>query len=423
MPRRRSYAPGPATEVQAPMQAKGNPRPRRRPVARHPGIYYRPRPGGKVAPPYEIRYLDSSGTRRWQVVHGSLEEAEAKRAELLLRRRRGQRIEPTRQTFEEHARDWLERQDVRPRTREIYTWALEQHLIPRLGRRRLDQISCDDVAALIAAMRRQGLKGWTITSALRPLSIILAQAARKGRIPVNPLTQLERGERPRHDDQRPKRILSLEEMQALLEHTDSEHYRCLLELMLAAGLRIGEALGLAVCDLDRKHSLIRVECQLGRDGQRTPLKTEESRRAIDIPPLLMHRLLALVEDRGQLFNPGALVFASRNETGLVRKVAREALKRAVKTAQLAPPEPTLHDLRHSHASMLIALDVSVVDVQCRLGHRKPDTPLRVYAHQWKEREARRSQVGQQLGQLFAKPKALLPVPAPSETRLALPPAT
>src|SRR6266508_4274669 len=404
------------------MQAKGNARPRRRPVARHPGIYYRPRPGGKVAPPYEIRYLDSSGKRRWAVVHGSLEDAEAKRAELLLRRRRGQRIEPTRQTFEQHARDWLERQDVRPRTKEIYTWALEQHLIPRLGRRRLDQISCDDVAALIAAMRRSGLKGWTITSALRPLSIILAQAARRGRIPVNPMTQLERGERPKHDDERPKRILSLEEMQAVVEGADSERYRCLLELMLTGGLRIGEALGLAVCDLDRKHSVVRVECQLGRDGARTPLKTEESQRAIDIPPQLMRRLLALVGERGELFTPGALIFASRNETGLVRKVAREALKRAVKAARLAPPEPTLHDLRHSHASMLIALDVSVVDVQRRLGHRKPDTTLRVYAHQWKYREARRSAVVRQLGRLFDE-RTLLPAPVPSrDARLALPPA-
>jgi hypothetical protein len=40
--------------------------------------------------------------------------------------------------------------------------------------------------------------------------------------------------------------------------------------------------------------------------------------------------------------------------------------------------------------MCIALDVSIVDVQRRLGHRKPDTTLRVYAHQWKYREARRS---------------------------------
>jgi len=112
------------------MQAKGNARPRRRPVARHPGIYYRPRPDGKVAPPYEIPYLDSTGKRRWAVVRGSLDDAETKRAELRLRRRRGERIEPTKQTFEEYAREWLDRQDVRPRTKESHTWALERHLIP-----------------------------------------------------------------------------------------------------------------------------------------------------------------------------------------------------------------------------------------------------------------------------------------------------
>jgi integrase len=210
-------------------------------------------------------------------------------------------------------------------------------------------------------------------------------------------------------------------MQAILDHADSEEYRCLLELMLTGGLRIGEALGLALCDLDRKHSVVRVECQLGRDGARTPLKTEESHRAIDIPQQLIRRLLALVAARGALFDPGALVFASRNGTGLERKVAREALKRACNAAKIPSPEPTLHDLRHSHASMLIAMDVSVVDVQRRLGHRKPDTTLRVYAHEWKYREARRSQIGQQLGRLFDERKAL-PAPAAREARLALPPA-
>jgi hypothetical protein len=113
LPRRRKHAPGPATEVLAPMRTKGNALPRRRPVPRHPGIYYRPRPGGKVAPPYEISYLDSTGRRRWMVVHGRLDDAEAKRAELRLRRRRGERIEPVRKSFEEHAWEWLERQPER----------------------------------------------------------------------------------------------------------------------------------------------------------------------------------------------------------------------------------------------------------------------------------------------------------------------
>ena len=67
-----------------------------------------------------------------------------------------------------------------------------------------------------------------------------------------------------HGDQRPKRILSLEEMRALLEGADSEQYRCLLELLLTTGLRVGEALGLTVADLDAKNALIHVHRQLGR---------------------------------------------------------------------------------------------------------------------------------------------------------------
>ncbi len=222
---------------------------------------------------------------------------------------------------------------------------------------------------------------------------------------------------------RAKRILSLEEMRALIEHADTIQYRCLLELMLTTGLRIGEALGLAVCDLDPDHAVIRVECQLARDGTRTPLKTEESHRALDIPPQLVRRLLALVAQRGARFTPGALVFASRSGTGLERKVVRAALKRAAKAAKLAAPEPTLHDLRHSHASMLIALDYSVVDVQQRLGHRKPDTTLRIYTHQWKYREAQRSQIGQQIGRLFTDDaQTALPAVTQQHAPLALPAA-
>lgn len=400
------------------MHVKPNRGVRRRPVPRRTGIYYRPGRAGKVKPPYEICYFDSTGTRRWQTVAGTLDEAEAKRSELMLRRRRGERIQPTRQAFADYATAWLERQTCRERTREKYSWAMRQHLIPHFGRRRIDQITVDDIAGFIAAMQRKGLRGSSTASALQPLSLILAHAARRGAIAVNPCSQLERGERPKLDDQRPKRILSLDEMEAVIANADGEQYRCLLELLLTSGVRIGEALGLAICDLDQAHSLIRIEYQLDRNGNRTQLKTRESRRAIDIPPELMQRLLALAAERDTLDDPEALVFTSRNDTGLMRKVAREALKRAVAAAKLAPPAPSLHDLRHSHASMLIALDVPVVDVQRRLGHRKPDTTLRVYAHQWKERDARRSQIGQQLGQLFHRHRELT---RPTVTQLALPP--
>jgi len=190
-------------------------------------------------------------------------------------------------------------------------------------------------------------------------------------------------------------------MRALLDHTQNDQHRVLFELLLSGGLRIGEALGITVSDVNAHHSLLRIEYQLARDGTRTPLKTEQAHRTIDISGQLTRRLLDLAAQRGQLFSPHALIFASCNETGLERKVVRQALKRAAQAAQLATPHHTLHDLRHSHASMLIALEYPIVDVQHRLGHRKPDTTLRIYAHQWKTHDAQQSRIGNQLGKLFA----------------------
>lgn len=88
----------------------------------------------------------------------------------------------------------------------------------------------------------------------------------------------------------------------------------------------------------------------------------------------MHRLLDRIERRGDLFTKDAFVFASRKGTGLERKTARAALKRAVIAAQLDSPHPTLHDRRHTHASMLIGLDFNVVEVQHRLGQKAQASP-------------------------------------------------
>ena len=208
-------------------------------------------------------------------------------------------------------------------------------------------------------------------------------------------------------------------MQAVLASSECSLYRCLLELLFTTGLRIGEALGLAVGDLDTKNSVIRVECQLGRDGTRSPLKTEESRRAIDIPPQLMRRLVALTRERGTTATRRRSCSRVVTAAASSGRSPVKRSKRAVAKAGITAPAPTLHDLRHSHASMLIALDVSIVEIQRRLGHRKSDTTLRIYAHEWKYSAARRSQVGRQLGDLFESREQLTP---PEREPLALPPA-
>src|SRR5579871_184417 len=172
-------------------------------------------------------------------------------------------------------------------------------------------------------------------------------------------------------------------MRALIDAADSEQYGCLIEFLLHTGVRVGEAAGLTLADLDPGNNVVHVRFQLGRDGRRVEPKTQEAQRGIDISDTLMRRMLRLLNERGTRFDPTAFVFASRNGTGLERKTIRAAVDRAVKAAGLSAPKPTLHDLRHSHASMLIFAGVSVVEVQQRLGHRSPTTTLHRYVHEWK----------------------------------------
>ena len=405
------------------MQAKGNRRPRRRPVARHPGIYYRPRPGGKVAPPYEIRYLDSTrqaplGGRARQPRRSG---GEAGRADAAPPPRRTDRAGAGRRSSE-YAWDWLERQTgARAHARDATAGRSREHLIPYFGRRRLDQITVDDVAAFIAAMRRKRparLDHTDRAAAALDASSPTPPAAARSR--STPAASSNAASGRELDDQRPKRILSLEEMQALIASADSEQYRCLLELLLTSGRadRRGARAHRrrprprALADPGRVPARPRRHPHPAQD--RGVAARDRHPAAADAATARARRRprRAVRPDRARLRQPKRQRprAQGRPRGAQARRQGRQAPGTRAEPARPAP-QPRQHADRARRP---------LVDVQRRLGHRKPDTTLRVYAHQWKEREARRSQIGQQLGQLF-ETRAL--PPAARETRLALPAAT
>ena len=88
---------------------------------------------------------------------GGIMAARAERDDVLGRKGRGERVQPNpRLRFGEAADAWLAGQvtELRPTTQAIYTNAIETHLRPRWGRRRLDAITVEDVADLVRELRR-----------------------------------------------------------------------------------------------------------------------------------------------------------------------------------------------------------------------------------------------------------------------------
>ena len=255
-----------------------------------------------------------------------------------------------------------------------------------------------DVAAFIADQQRAGLKGWTIKGQLTVLSSIFTYAARHlGLVGVNPVSLLDRVERPSSDDERPKRVLSPDELRRLLDAVD-EPYRLVFELAAETGGRLAEVLGLVWGEIDLDEQTVCFTHQLDRQGQRVPLKTKRSRRCIEVTPVLVSKLRA-AQVAAARSGPHDLVFVSRNLTGHDhRNIGGRVLARAVKRAGLDAVErdgrvvehaPTFHSLRHTHGSALIAAGWDIEEVSARLGHSDIGTTQRAYVHAYDA--ARRSE--------------------------------
>lgn len=309
--------------------------PRRRPVPGVPGIYYRPRHDGQILAPYEFSFRDLTGHRRWQVVHGDLAIALEQQAGLRMRRRPATQPAVS-ASFEVFARGWLSRRQVRPRTLDRYRWAIENHLLPRLGQHQLAAIDAELVARLVMELRRNDLSEWSVKTVLQPLKMILADAVRKGLLRSNPCDGLDRHERPRNVLRRPRRILSLDEMRAVLEASGEPRYRCLIELLITGGLRIGEALGLTAGDIDGEHSLIHIRQQLSREKTQAALKTTASARVIDLPPQLITEMLTLSGNAASKARPTR--WSSQAETA----PASNERSAAQRSTAPAPPPASAH---------------------------------------------------------------------------------
>jgi integrase len=350
--------------------------PRRTKVKGHRGVYFRIGAGRDRQ--YEITFLDSDGRRRWQRVEGNLSEAVGALAAVGERKRKGERVAPSAVTFADYFPGWLaSRANLRPRTRRLYRWAFDKHLAPAFGRKRLTEITTSDVASWLAGLQSAGYSGHTQRALLTPLSRCLALATRDGLIAGNPTQRLDADERPKLDGVK-MRILDRQGIAAVVEAADAR-YRALIALSLFTGLRQGEALCLVWGDVDLAAGVLRVEAQLGPDGQRVPPKTESAVREVVMMPALVSLLRQhWLATPLPLRRPDGLVFCTAAGSPLdPRNVSQRGLAPALAAAGVEG-RFRWHDMRHTAASLMIATGEPVTWVASQLGHANPAITLRVY---------------------------------------------
>lgn len=177
-------------------------------------------------------------------------------------------------------------------------------------------------------------------------------------------------------------ILTENELVTLVGHI-AEHYRPLVLTLYGTGLRWGEATALQVgdLDLDAVTPTLRVsrawkKAARGSEYYLGAPKTRKARRTVSLPAQLVPMLRATTAGK----KADELVFATPSGTRIRQQhFWARTWHPAVVSADLGK-SPRVHDLRHSHASAMIAGGADLLRVQHRLGHESLKTTGDTYSH-------------------------------------------
>jgi integrase len=196
-------------------------------------------------------------------------------------------------------------------------------------------------------------------------------------------------------------ILTENQIAALLQYLEGRTLRPIVSFLLGTGARRGEALALRWKDIDFDKG---VEVRIERSLEQTKAgirikepKTRSGRRNVAISPWLVAELRAhraRQQERRLALGMGrapddALVFARWD--GAPRTPHSVTQKFALATAELKI-DCTLHGLRHTHVSQLIAANLDVLTISRRIGHASPAITLNVYAHMFSNTDARAAEI-------------------------------
>lgn len=177
---------------------------------------------------------------------------------------------------------------------------------------------------------------------------------------------------------------TLKEFNKFIKYVNEPVYREFFNLMFFSGIRPGEAMALKISDLKGKYII--VNKTISSHGKReigTP-KTFSSIRKVKIDKYLVKDLNKLIKNYEKGDNRDLFLFGGSkplSSTSINRRKVE-----ACKKANLRPI--TLHQFRHSHATLLLTEGIVINEVSRRLGHSKVSTTLDVYTHTSLEQEKR-----------------------------------
>lgn len=329
---------------------------------------------------YRVRYRDPDRRSKERGGFQRKVEAEEFLASVTVQQIRGEYIDPgeSKITVGALGTQWIANQThLKPASFSVVETAWRLHVEPFWGARRLGEIRHSEVQSWLtrfAANDGKPRSATLVTRAYGVLAAILDVAVRDRRIPANPARGVKLPRKTK------KRRAYLTPAQIELLASESGKHAALIYFLAYTGVRWGEATAIRVHSLDteRRRALISENAVWvgGKIAVGTP-KTHEN-RSVPYPKFLVEHLAALADGK----DPDALVFGNGLTHQVPPKVKTGWLSYAVRRSQQQDPTfptVTLHDLRHTAASLAISAGANPKAVQRMLGHASAAMTLDTYA--------------------------------------------
>jgi integrase len=329
--------------------------------------------------------------RRWVPVGANRSEAEAIAARIS-----ADRVEPPPPkggpvTFAEFlTHTWMprKRSQVRATTGYRYAWMVDRYVIPAIGQIPLRRLRADHLDSFYENLAQTGGAGGaglapkTIHEVHLIVRAALDLAVERGLIARNVAQYSLARRRPPASPA--ARSWNPGELRAFLATARAQRLYPALHLAAHTGLRRGELVGLKWSDLDqstRRLSISRtLQCVAGRPAE-FGVKTRTSRRTVDLD----HNTIAVLDHwrrrlrcDGLPHGPDDCIFLNHKGQFLNPESSSQLFDRIV--AREGLPRIRFHDLRHTHASLLISAGTPIKVVSERLGHAHPGFTMHTYQH-------------------------------------------
>jgi integrase len=285
-------------------------------------------------------------------------------------------------------RIWLEKAKVRVKdtTYKNYFRACETRIIPAVGQLRINELSDVIFQQYINRLIGEGLSPRYIEYIFTCIKGAVDYAVKKRMLPYNPLNDVE-VPRPRRSTHK---TWTIDEINRFLHFAkfDNPIYYIALKIAIHTGMRRGEVLGLTWKDVDLKQQKISVTQSLIYDDEGfrfSDLKTASSKRLISIDDDLTNELKRYRAKQNQFrlvlsteYHDMDLVCCREDGKPIYARTLAIHFDSIIKKASV--PKIRLHDLRHTHATILLKLGENPKVVSERLGHSNVTMTLNTYSH-------------------------------------------